>query len=117
MQGEFFIQGFSEEIKFENGLMIKLYLPRHKHNEFITIFDKLFEYLEIDKYLIINDLVNRFSLLESVFEKIGSYNPLENLKWNEKDKMWENHKLFTENIFSVKVKRILRRIIRSFETR
>lgn len=27
---------------------------------------------------------------------LNSYNPLTNLKWNEKDKIWMNHKLYTE---------------------
>lgn len=99
IQGEYFINGFSDEINFENGLMIKLYLPIHKHNDFVRSFDLLFEYLEIDRYLIINDLINEKDSIESIDENLkstDSYNPLMNLIWDEKDKVWMNHKLYTK---------------------
>lgn len=98
IEGEYFIHGFPEEIQFKNGIMIKLYLPDCELSEFIQVFDLLFEYLEIKDYLILNDLVGGSSLLKSVFgglKFLDSYNPLKNLVWNEKSKVWENHKLFT----------------------
>ena len=99
IQGEYYIQGVPKEIKFENGLMILLYLPIFKHHEFIELFDTLFEYLEIKNYLILTDIVIGKELLKVIYDNNGnlnSYNPLKYLIWNEKDKIWMNHKLFTE---------------------
>ncbi|MFX0029515.1 MAG: hypothetical protein ACFE8B_09915, partial [Candidatus Hermodarchaeota archaeon] len=96
IQGEYFINGFSKEIKFENGLMITLYLPIHEHNDFITLFYELFEHLKIDRYIIVYGLINGSILLNSIFNSLDSYFPLKNLIWSEKDMIWLNHKLFTE---------------------
>ena len=97
IEGEYYIRGFHNEIKFENGLMIKLYLPICKHHEFVQLFDLLFEYLGIRDYLIITDLSKGTNLLKLTYGDLSflnSYNPLKNLIWNEKDKIWMNHKLF-----------------------
>jgi len=105
IEGEYFIQGFPEEIRFENGLMIKLYLPDCQIDEFEKLFDLIFEFLEIEHYVILNDLVDGKDFLKSIFGNLNflkSYNPLKNLIWNKKDKIWMNHKLFTnkfEKIF------------------
>ena len=99
IEGEFYIHGFNEEVKFENGLMIKLYFPQCEIHEFLELFDKLFEYLEIDKYIILTDLANGKNFLKKIYgslEFLDSYNPLLNLKWNNKDKIWMNHKLYTK---------------------
>ena len=99
IEGEYFIYGFPEEVKFENGLMIKLYLPKCELHEFVKLFDLLFEYLEIKDYLILNDLVDGSQLLKSIYGSLDflkEYNPLKNLIWNPKDKKWMNHKLFTQ---------------------
>ena len=99
IEGEFFIHGFHEEIRFENGLMIKLYLPLSELSEFQRTFDKLFQFLKINKYLILNDMVDGTTLIKNIYGNVNfldSYNPLKNLKWNNKDKIWMNHKLFTE---------------------
>ena len=40
-----------------------------------------------------------FFLLKFVYENLNflkNYNPLMNLKWNDKDKVWMNPKLFTQ---------------------
>ncbi len=98
IEGEYYIYGFPEEIKFENGLMIKLYLPDCRLDEFLKLFNLIFEYFEIKHYIILNDLVNGKYLLKSTFgglDFLKSYNPLKNLIWNKKDKRWMNHKLFT----------------------
>ncbi|MHA1240271.1 MAG: hypothetical protein ACTSQU_05695 [Promethearchaeota archaeon] len=100
MEGEYYIQGFEEVVKFENGIMIKLYFPDCQMDEFEKLFDLLFEYMEIDHYLILNDLVDGEDLIKSTFEGLKfleKYNPLTNLIWNGKDKKWRNHKLFSEN--------------------
>ncbi len=100
VEGEYFIHGFDEVIKFENGLMIKLRLPDCQLDEFERLFDLIFEYLEIDHYLVLNDLVNGENLIKSSFKDLKfleTYNPLINLIWNDKDKKWRNHKLFNEN--------------------
>jgi len=99
IEGEYYIHGFTEQIKFENGLMIKLYLPQCEVDEFLRLFDLLFEYLEIKDYIILTDLTNGKSLLKGIYGSLNfleSFNPLVNLKWNEKDKIWMNHKLYTE---------------------
>ena len=100
MEGEYYIHGFDEVIKFENGIMIKLYFPDCQIDEFEKLFDLLFEYMEIDHYLILNDLVDGENLIKSTFNGLKflkTYNPLTNLIWNDKDKRWRNHKLFNEN--------------------
>jgi len=100
MEGEYYIHGFDEVIKFENGIMIKLYFPDCQIDEFEKLFDLLFEYMEIDHYLILNDLIDGENLLKSTFNGLKfleTYNPLINLIWNVKDKKWRNHKLFNEN--------------------
>jgi len=99
VEGEYFIHGFSEVIKFENGMMIKLRLPDCQLDEFEKLFDLIFEYLEIDHYLVLNDLVDGENLIKSTLhelEILETYNPLINLIWNDKDKKWRNHKLFNE---------------------
>ncbi len=100
MEGEYFIHGFENVMKFENGVMIKLYFPDCQIDEFEKLFDLLFEYMEIDHYLILNDQVDGENLLKSTFNGLKfleTYNPLTNLIWNDKDKIWRNHKLFNEN--------------------
>ena len=100
MEGEYYIHGFDEVVKFENGIMIKLYFPDCQFDEFEKLFDLLFEYIGIDHYLILNDLVDGKNLIKSTFQSakfMDSYNPLTNLIWNDKDKRWRNHKLFDEN--------------------
>ncbi|MFX1377796.1 MAG: hypothetical protein ACFFA4_01775 [Promethearchaeota archaeon] len=97
--GEFYIYGFNKEIKFENGLMIKLYFPQCELDEFLKLFNLLFEYLEIKYYIILTDLVNGMNLLKEIYGSLkflDTYNPLINLKWNNKDKIWMNHKIFTK---------------------
>ena len=99
IEGEYYIYGFTEQIKFENGLMIKLYFPQCEIDEFLELFDRLFEYLEINNYIVLTDLTDGKNLLKDIYRDssfLDSYNPLINLKWNEKDKIWMNHKLFTE---------------------
>ena len=99
IEGEFFISGFNNEIKFQNGLMIKLYFPKCELSEFERLFDLLFEYLDIDHSLILNDLVDGSNLIKSTFGNLDflkTYNPLKNLKWNETDKIWINHNIFSK---------------------
>jgi len=100
MEGEYYIHGFEDVVKFENGMMIKLFFPDCQFDEFEKLFDLLFEYMGIDHYLILNDLVDGENLIKSTFNDLKfleTYNPLTNLIWNDKDKRWRNHKLFNEN--------------------
>jgi len=104
IEGELYINGFLQEEKFENGLMIKLYLPKCEINEFEGLFELLFQYLGIKHYLILDDLVNGTNFIESIFGNLDflkEYNPLTNLIWNPKDKIWMNHKLFSEKFEKV----------------
>ncbi len=102
IEGEFYIYGFDKEVKFEDGLMIKLYLPKSKFSmfyKFLEVFNLLFEYLEIPHHLFLYDLVDSKELIKSVYgniEFLKQYNPLKNLKWNKEDKIWLNHKIFTQ---------------------
>jgi hypothetical protein len=99
MEGEYYIHGSEDVIKFENGIMIKLYFPDCQIDEFEKLFDLIFEYMEIDHYLVLNDLVDGENLIKSTFKDLKfleTYNPLINLIWNDKDKRWRNHKLFNE---------------------
>ncbi|MFX0003669.1 MAG: hypothetical protein ACFE9J_09300 [Candidatus Hermodarchaeota archaeon] len=104
IQGEFYIYNFNKKIKFENGLMIKLNMPQCELDEFFKLFDLLFKYFEINNYIILTDLVNGNNLLREIYGDLNflnSYNPLLNLKWNDKDKIWMNHKLYTEKFEKV----------------
>ena len=79
--------------------MIKLYLPDCEIAEFLRIFEYIFQYLRIEKYLILTDLVNGDSIIKSVYGNknfLEKYNPLKNLIWNTKNEMWMNHKLFSK---------------------
>ncbi len=100
VEGEYYIHGLEDVKKFENGIMIKLYFPDCQIDEFEKLFDLLFEYMEIDHYLILNDLIGGKNLIKSTFNGLKfleTYNPLTNLIWNDKDNKWRNHKLFNEN--------------------
>jgi len=95
------IRGFDKERSFENGFLIELWFPKCELDEFLNVFDLIFQYLEIRHYIILTDLVDGKTLLKSVYGDLDffkKYNPLLNLKWNDKDKIWMNHKLFTEKM-------------------
>jgi len=100
IEGNFFIYNLPEEIKFENGLFIKLYLPPTDLGDFQKVFNSLFQLLKIKKYIILNDMVDGKNLIENIYGNLDfleSYNPLKNLIWNKKDQRWMNHKLFGED--------------------
>ena len=99
IEGEYFIYGFEDIRTFENGFLIEIWFPRCELDEFFEIFDLLFQYLKIKKYLILTDLVKGTNLLKSVYGTLNfldSYTPIKNLIWNKFDKKWMNHKLFNE---------------------
>ncbi|MFX1356661.1 MAG: hypothetical protein ACFFA8_05190 [Promethearchaeota archaeon] len=99
IEGEFFIYGFEDIKQFENGLLIEIWFPKCELDEFFEVFDLIFEYFKIKHYLILTDLVDGKHLLKSVYGNLKfleEYNPLKNLIWNDKDKIWMNHKLFNE---------------------
>ena len=99
IEGEFYINGLNKEIKFENGLFIILSMPQCELDEFLRLFEFLFEYFDIQNYIVLTDLSSGENLLKEIYGDLSffdSYNPLTNLKWNEKDKIWMNHKLYTE---------------------
>ncbi|MFX1280642.1 MAG: hypothetical protein ACFFA3_14800 [Promethearchaeota archaeon] len=100
IEGEYYFHGFEKSRAFESGFMIEIWFPKCELDEFFDVFDLLFEYLEIKHYLILTDLVKGETLLKNIYgdlEFLRSYNPLLNLKWNKKDKIWMNHKLFTKD--------------------
>ena len=100
MEGHYFIKGLIDERKFENGLFIELYIPNTDLQEFQQVFYKLFQLLNIKKYLILSDIVDGTNLIKNIYgnlDFLDSYNPLKNLKWLEKDKIFVNFKLYGEN--------------------
>ena len=99
IEGEYYIHGFTKKKKVNRGLMIKLYLPDCELSEFLRIFEYVFQYLKVEKYLILTDLVNGETLIRSVYGNnyfLKKYNPLQNLIWNARAKKWMNHKLFSK---------------------
>lgn len=102
-EGEFFIKGFSGVRKFESGMLIEIFFPQCELSEFFDIFDMVFDYLDVKYYLTLTDLVKGEALIRNIFETerdfdyFESYNPLTNLKWNKKDKIWMNHKQYNED--------------------
>jgi len=99
IEGDFYIYGFEEIQSFETGYMIEIWFPKCEMDEFLDVFDLLFEYLEIKQYLILTDLFQGKTLIKNAFGSLKfleQYNPLINLRWNGKDKIWLNHKIFNE---------------------
>ena len=100
IKGKYFIHGFQKEKTFEKGTVIKISFPETSIGLFINIFINIFEYLKIEHYIILHDLIDGDHIIKSIFRddgSIDSYNPLTNLIWNEKDKIWMNHKLFIKD--------------------
>jgi hypothetical protein len=98
-EGSYYMKGYKDEKYFEYGLVIQLELPDTDLGEFIQNFNQIFQYFDIENYLILNDLLDGKTLLENVYGNLDflkQYNPLNNLEWNEKDKIWMNSKLFDE---------------------
>ncbi len=99
IEGDFYFHGFKEMKSFETGFLIEIWFPKCELDEIFDVFVYLFEYLEINHYLILTDLVNGNTLIKNAFGNLKfleKYNPLINLKWNAKDKIWMNHKIFNE---------------------
>ncbi len=94
IEGKYFIEGFPNEIQFENGLFIKLYLPEFEMNQFLNLFDLLFEYLKIEDYIILMDLINGDNLVKKVIKDFSykNHNPLSNLEWDNQTKVWKRLK-------------------------
>ncbi|MFX1238193.1 MAG: hypothetical protein ACFE8P_10800, partial [Promethearchaeota archaeon] len=100
IEGTFFIKELQKDVEFENGLLIKLYFPDIELSSFYRLFDQLFQFLKVQKYIFLNDMVSGITLVKSIFgdlDFLKTYNPLLNLQYNEKDKKFSNNKLFTEN--------------------
>ena len=98
IKGEFYIHGFDKKKAIKKGLMIKLYLPDCRIADFLRVFENVFQFLKVEKYIILTDLVNGTeNFVKSIFgdkEIFETYNPLKNLIWDPKKKIWKNHKLF-----------------------
>ncbi len=100
IEGETFISGLDDVIRFDNGLFIKLYLPNCNVGEIEQLFRQIFQILEIDHYVILENMVKNQEFLKSVYGDLGflkDYNPLLNLKWSPKDQKWLNHKLYDQD--------------------
>lgn len=99
IKGEYYIHGFDEKKTITKGLMVNLYLPECELAEFLRVFEYVFQYLKVEKYLILTDLVDGEFFLKSIIGNnriLDKYNPLTNLIWSKRKKQWSNHKLFTQ---------------------
>ena len=68
--------------------MMEIYFPKCELSEFKQLFDLVFEYLEIDYYLILKDFVNGDTLVKNLYEDpnfFDTYHPLRNVKNDGKD--------------------------------
>lgn len=101
IKGEYYIHGFDDKKAIINGLMVEMYLPDCELAELLRVFEYVFQYLKVEKYLILSELVDGEHFLKSVFGNnriLEKYNPLNNLIWNSKKKIWMNHKLFGKTV-------------------
>ena len=88
IEGKYFIYGFDEPVEFTHGLMMKIYFPKCELSEFKQLFDMIFEYLQVDHYLILKDFVNGDTLVKNIHEDpnfFKKHHPLRNVKYDGKD--------------------------------
>ena len=88
IEGTYFIHGFDEPIEFSHGLMMKLYFPKCELSEFKQLFDMVFEYLQVEHYLILKDFINGDMLVKNIYENpnfFETHHPLRNIKYDDKD--------------------------------
>ncbi|TFG24499.1 MAG: hypothetical protein EU532_12510 [Promethearchaeota archaeon] len=88
IEGNFYIQGVEAPLDFEYGLMMEIYFPKCELAEFKQLFDLVFEYLEIDYYLILKDFINGDILVKNLYEDpnfFDTHHPLRNVKNDGKD--------------------------------
>jgi hypothetical protein len=107
IEGEFFIQEMNDVHSFENGLFIELHLPDCEFSEFYNAFHEIFDLLGIERYSILHDLVDGKQFLKEAFgdlKFLENYTPLNNLEWNNKDKIWINPKLFDDKFNYLKIR-------------
>ncbi len=100
IEGEYYIYGFKKEKKIKKGLIVKLYLPDCELSEILRTLEYIFQYLKVERYLILTDLVDGKHLLKSIYggtEFLKDYNPLQNLIWLAENNKWKNHRLFTDD--------------------
>ncbi len=108
IEGKLYVQGLENEIEFDNGLYVKLYLPGYNtgNNEnsdsigtILSVLEQSFEVLGISHYIILNNVLKPESFLNYVLGEsvdLNGYNPLLNLKWDKKNKIYLNPKLYDE---------------------
>ncbi|MHA1374637.1 MAG: hypothetical protein ACTSR7_10090 [Promethearchaeota archaeon] len=87
-------------IKFERGLSVKVRLPEMEISSYVDEIFNVLDYLNIEHFIFFSELFKTERWLAEVFKDVdlkNDYNPLLNLKWNDTDKIFLNHKLFTEN--------------------
>lgn len=88
IDGKYFINGFTNPKTFDSGLIIKLYFPKCELVEFIQEFEMIFEYLDIEHYLILKDFVKGNTLVKNLYNDLNffdHYHPLRNVKYEGKD--------------------------------
>ncbi len=107
IKGSLYVQGLEDEIEFDNGLYVKLRLSYHTGSiensdvigALLTTLEESFEVLGINHYIVLDNMIKPESFLDHVFgndNDLNGYNPLLNLKWDKKNKLYRNHKLYDE---------------------
>lgn len=95
IEGEYYLKEEDKIIKFENGLYLKFYLPDSDFNHFKRIVTHLFNYFEVEHYLLFFDLVKGDLFVNNLFDKFKHPNPLDCHLWDKNIKKWLNHKSLT----------------------
>ena len=88
IEGTYFIHGYDKPTEFSHGLMMKLYFPKCELSEFKQLFDMVFEYLQVEHYLILKDFINGDNLVKNIYENpnfFETHHPLRNIKYDDKD--------------------------------
>lgn len=108
IEGKVYVQGLKNEIEFENGLYVKLYLPDYSTGTvensnmigtLLNVLEEAFEVLGIEHYVILENLLKPESFLDYVLGNkvdLKGYNPLLNLGWDKKNRTYVNHKLYDQ---------------------
>lgn len=81
IEGAFYINGFKNEKMFKKGLYINIFFPNSDLSKFVSLFDLLFEILEISEYLIFKDLVKGNMVIKRIFgnDFLKFHNPLKSI--------------------------------------
>ena len=100
IEGELFLNSFEKLVTFNKGVYIKLKLPEMELSPYVDVIFDVIDHLNIEHFIFHENLFKTKNWLQEIFKGFdlkNNYNPLINLKWNDFDKIYMNHKLFGEN--------------------